>query len=89
MSESHITGSVLELRKWQRHELLRTYGGDGCVLPRNIEISNHLDALLDLVDAAVRLRAGMNGHYVNAEDLYGLDTTLEVAGLIENGGDHV
>lgn len=77
--------AVREIQKWQRHELLRTYGADGHVLPRNIEISGHLDDLLDIVDAATRLRAGMNGHYVNAEDLYGLDTALAVAGLIPNG----
>lgn len=33
--------------------------------------------LQELIEAAERLRAGMNGHYVHAEDLYCFDTALQ------------
>jgi hypothetical protein len=41
-----IDNAALELRKWQRHVLLRTYGDNGQVLPENLAISEHLDTVL-------------------------------------------
>lgn len=38
--------SVERVREWQRHYLLREYGDDGHVLPKNIEISDDLDAIM-------------------------------------------
>lgn len=38
--------SVIELRKWQCHWLLRQFGENGCVLPENLELSKHIDVVI-------------------------------------------
>lgn len=42
-----VQASIFALRKWQRHWLLRQYGEDGKVLADNIELSGHLDRVID------------------------------------------
>jgi hypothetical protein len=51
------------------------------------------DAMRAVVEAARKLRSGMNGHYANAEDLYcfdaamdGYDATLALEDFHKNGG---
>lgn len=39
--------SIAAIRKWQRHWLLRQYGDNGLVLPENIELSEHIDRLIE------------------------------------------
>jgi len=38
---------------------------------------NSLDALLDVVEAALTARNNLQGHYMNAEDMYVLDGALD------------
>lgn len=42
----NVENEVKELRRWQRHWLLRQYGDNGQVLPENIKLSEALDAVL-------------------------------------------
>lgn len=42
----NVRESISELRKWQRHHLLRKVGEDGHVLPENLKISKHLDVVI-------------------------------------------
>lgn len=39
--------SVAAIRKWQRHHLLRQFGDNGHVLPENLELSQHIDRVID------------------------------------------
>lgn len=50
MTQPYPAEAVDEIRKWVRHSLLRQYGEDGHVLPENMELSEHLAALLDYVE---------------------------------------
>lgn len=47
---AEIKDSVAAVRKWQRHHLLRQFGDNGHVLPENIELSGHIDALCSAVE---------------------------------------
>ncbi len=38
--------AVEELRRFQRHHLLRQYGEDGNVLPENLRVSEAIDAVM-------------------------------------------
>lgn len=47
MSRESLATSVTALRKWQRQWLLRQYGDDGNVLRENLELSRHLDRVIE------------------------------------------
>jgi hypothetical protein len=41
-----VEKAAAAIRKWQRHWLLRQYGDNGLVLPENLELSAHIDTLM-------------------------------------------
>ncbi len=57
---SILQTSIAALRKWQRQWLLRQYGEDGIVLRENVELSEHLDRLLNAADKADAEKSGVN-----------------------------
>jgi len=52
-----VEAAAEALRTWERHDLLREYGPDGCVLPQNIKASENLDIVIRAALAAAD-RAG-------------------------------
>lgn len=42
--------AVNEVRRWQRHYLLRQFGENGHVLPENIKLSRAIDILIEAAD---------------------------------------
>lgn len=46
ITDEELQESYTAIRKWQRHVLLREYGGDGHVLPENLALSQHIDRLI-------------------------------------------
>lgn len=43
--------AIEDARRFQRHRLLRCYGGNGRVLPICLEASNHFTALIEIAEA--------------------------------------
>lgn len=41
-----LCAAIFEVRKWQRHWLMRQFGSDGRVLPENIKLAAHLNIIL-------------------------------------------
>lgn len=44
--------AIAAVRNYQRHFLLRTFGPNGHVIPENVELSEHLTALIDYAERA-------------------------------------
>jgi hypothetical protein len=60
--------SIVAVREWQRHWLLRQFGEDGQVLPENLQLSTHIDRLISSVEQrsvamTTTVKVHVNGKY--------------------------